>query len=190
LRIFEVVANGNNVGLDLKGISVSFYKLYYRGLATEETFTATNPKKLTIKQDTVEATHGDVIPLGNAPAMYRNIILVNGTNPSLDWQRRGKFEATPLLQLLADTQLSLRKSPVKVLRGTLRGSFAMNQVLMEADGARYFPVTLEYNDWKRTISGEFMQLLGTGSTPNASYYLLETGDYILTETGGRYQTEG
>jgi hypothetical protein len=191
IRVYEVAANAYTfINLLVKRVVAFFIRTEAPALATEETFTATNPKKLTIKQDTVEATHGDVIPLGNAPAMYRNIILVNGTNPSLDWQRRGKFEATPLLQLLANTQLSLRKSPVKVLRGTLRGSFAMNQVLMEADGTRYFPITLEYNDRQRTISGEFMELLGTGSVPNASYYLLETGDYILTETGGRYQTEG
>jgi len=186
IRIYEVAANNYQfVNQQIKRIVAVPFRSVSPALAEDESFVSLNPRKQFYAPAVIEAAHGDVIPLRNAPAIYKSLILINGTvAPSLDWFRRGKSESKPILKLLADTMLALNETAVRLLRGTLKGSFEWDQVIQEPSVlTRYMPIGFEYNDKQNTISSEFMELLGTTQPPAAKRLLLETGEPILMEDG-------
>lgn len=167
-------------GVQVKNIELVAVKPQSPYLAKEETYKAENAKKFFYKPEKVEMVHGDVIPLKNAPAMYKNLLMVRGT-PSLDWQRRGIPEATPILELLADTMLALNSSPSKLITGALKGFFPWDSTIMDKiRKTRFLPTSFEYNDRKNTTSGEFIELLGT-TIPAVAAATLEYAEQEFNE---------
>lgn len=191
LRLHKVEPNGNGYvsGLEFRRIAIIPVVSY---VEKDKNYKTISPKRGSIKPEPLDAMHGDVPPIKNAPSLYRNLIMVNGiATVSQDWQRRGKSEAEPLLKLLSESILSLNETPVKVIRGTLKGAFAWDQVIQEAEVlTRYMPIGFEYNDKDNTISSEFMELLGTTQPRPEKRLLWEDGLAILNEDGTYIELEG
>jgi hypothetical protein len=165
----------------LKKIGIAPFQTSGPALDSEETYLALNSRRYFFTPETEEATHGEVIPHENAPAMYRNLILING-KPSLGWNRRDGIEELPILDMLTASRLFFNQVPPRLLRGSLRGNMEWNQVIQEpATGTRYMPVSFEYNDRENIITGEFIELLGTSIGSIISTYEYNEAEYNEAE---------